>query len=77
MGTVIRVIFREGVQKQHKDGRVSRTSLARQRGLTLWCAREDLVFAAAYRLALRAENSEIHEIHASTCQFPAKRAPQG
>jgi len=77
MGTVIRVIFRDGVQKLRKNGRVSRATLARQRGLTLWRAREDLVFAAAYRLALRAENSDIHEIHATTCQFPAKRAPQG
>jgi hypothetical protein len=75
MGTVIRVIFREAVQKKRKDGHMSRASLARLRGLTLWRAREDLVFAAAYRIAFRADNSEIHENHAATCQFPAKRTP--
>lgn len=56
MGTLIRVIFREGVPRQR--GRASaprRTALARERGLTLWREREDLVIAAAYRVAPPAE----------------------
>ena len=50
MGTLIRVIFREGVPKPKKRVSQSRHSaLARERGLTLWHERDDLVIAAAYR----------------------------
>jgi hypothetical protein len=50
MGTVIRVIFREGVPKQKlRVGGARRSALARERGLTLWRERDDLVIAAAYR----------------------------
>ena len=77
MGTLIRVIFREGVPKQRNVNRMSRRStLARERGLTLWREREDLVIAAAYRVAPPAEARE-NEPHANTCQFPLKIAPQG
>lgn len=52
MGTVIRVIFREGVPRQRNRSRAGRRSaLARERGLTLWRERDDLVIAAAYRVA--------------------------
>ena len=50
MGTVIRVIFREGVPRQ-RTRTVRRSALARERGLTLWRERDDLVIAAAYRVA--------------------------
>lgn len=77
MGTLIRVIFREGVPRQRNGRNVSRrSSLARERGLTLWREREDLVIAAAYRVAPPAENRE-HDRAANTCQFPLKLAPQG
>lgn len=52
MGTVIRVIFREG--KPRHQWRVSRslsTGQTCKRGLTLWRERDDLVFAAVYRVA--------------------------
>jgi hypothetical protein len=79
MGTLIRVIFREGVPRQRNVNRMSparRSSLARERGLTLWREREDLVIAAAYRVAPPTEARE-HEAHTNTCQFPLKIAPQG
>jgi hypothetical protein len=68
MGTVIRVIFREGEPK--------RASFARRRGLTFWRDSAEVAFAAVYRLTRRAENREIHETAAKTCPFPAKIAPQ-
>jgi hypothetical protein len=75
MGTLIRVIFREGVPRHRNVNRASRRStLARERGLTLWREREDLVIAAAYRVAPPAESRE-NDAH--TCQFPLKIAPQG
>lgn len=78
MGTLIRVIFREGVPRQRHINRNAgrRNSLARERGLTLWREREDLVIAAAYRVAPPADARD-HEHPASTCQFPLKFAPQG
>ena len=78
MGTLIRVIFREGVPRQRNVNRGSsrRSSLARERGLTLWREREDLVIAAAYRVAPPTENRD-HDHSANTCQFPLKLAPQG
>jgi len=76
MGIVIRMIFREGKPKQRPPGRVSRPTIAGQRGLTLWRDNAELVFAAAYRLAPRLETGEAHETAAKTCPFPAKLAPQ-
>lgn len=78
MGILIRVIFREGVPRQRAAGRTTsrRSTLARERGLTLWREREDLVIAAAYRVAPPAEARDT-EHHANTCQFPLKLAPQG
>jgi hypothetical protein len=78
MGILIRVIFREGVPRQRNNNRSQsrRSSLARERGLTLWRERDDLVIAAAYRVAPPAEAHDI-EHHATTCQFPLKIAPQG
>lgn len=56
MGTLIRVIFREGVPRQRNRANPSRRSaLARERGLTLWRERDDLVIAAAYRVAPKDE----------------------
>lgn len=54
MCTLIRVIFREGVPRQRAQNRpqtTRRSALARERGLTLWRERDDLVIAAAYRVA--------------------------
>lgn len=51
MGTVIRMIFREGTPKHRKGQASLRRSLARERGLTLWRERADLVIAAAYRVS--------------------------
>ena len=54
MGTLIRVIFREGVPRQRalsRNNTARRSALARERGLTLWRERDDLVIAAAYRVA--------------------------
>jgi hypothetical protein len=77
MGTLIRVIFREGVPRQRASARNSsrRSTLARERGLTLWREREDLVIAAAYRVAPVSEAKD-RPSYASTCQFPLKFAPQ-
>ena len=59
MATVIRLIFREGMPKQRASAlaraNYSRRGLARERGLTLWREKADLVIAAAYRV-LPAEN---------------------
>lgn len=58
MGTLIRVIFREGVPRQRGANRANpsrRSAVARERGLTLWRERDDLVIAAAYRVAPPAE----------------------
>jgi hypothetical protein len=58
MGTLIRVIFREGVPRQRAMSRNNtsrRSALSRERGLTLWRERDDLVIAAAYRVAPPAE----------------------
>ena len=73
MGTLIRVIFREGVPK-HKL-RVSqsrRSAVARERGLTLWRERDDLVIAAAYRGAPARETKREAQLITST---PLKFAP--
>lgn len=52
MGTLIRVIFREGTPRQKlRVSQSRRSTLARERGLTLWRERDDLVIAAAYRVA--------------------------
>jgi hypothetical protein len=61
MGTLIRMIFREGVPK-HRAPALSRANHSRrgvagERGLTLWREKEDLVIAAAYRV-IPAENQE-------------------
>jgi len=73
MGTLIRVIFREGVPRQRALSRTNtsrRSALARERGLTLWRERDDLVIAAAYRVAPPAEPHQ--EAHSFT---PLKFAP--
>ena len=73
MGTLIRVIFREGVPKQKRRVSQSRRSaLARERGLTLWRERDDLVIAAAYRVASAGEVKQ--EAQPSACT-PLKFAP--
>jgi hypothetical protein len=64
MGTLIRVIFREGVPRQRNANRAipsRRSALARERGLTLWRERDDLVIAAAYRVAPPAEIRQSEE----------------
>lgn len=56
MGTLIRVIFREGTPRQRgRHNGARRSAIARERGLTLWHERDDLVIAAAYRVAPPAE----------------------
>lgn len=73
MGTVIRVIFREGTPKQKLRANQSRRSaVARERGLTLWRERDDLVIAAAYRVAPAAAPKT--EAQPSAC-IPLKFAP--
>jgi hypothetical protein len=73
MGTLIRVIFREGTPRQRSRNSATRRSpLARERGLTLWREREDLVIAAAYRVAPPAEPRNIEEANLSA---PLKFAP--
>ena len=73
MGTLIRVIFREGVPKPKKRVSQSRHSaLARERGLTLWHERDDLVIAAAYRATTVGEAKR--EAQPSAC-IPLKFAP--
>ena len=71
MGTVIRVIFREGVPKQKlRVGGARRSALARERGLTLWRERDDLVIAAAYRGAPAGEaKREARPITATPLKF--------
>ena len=74
MGTVIRVIFREGTPKQKLRANQSRRSaVARERGLTLWREREDLVIAAAYRVAPAAGEPKA-EAQTTAC-IPLKFAP--
>jgi len=51
MGTLIRVIFREGHSKKMRASPFRRSSVARERGLLLWHERDDLVIAAAFRAA--------------------------
>ncbi|HUO97334.1 MAG TPA: hypothetical protein VMU01_01620 [Rhizomicrobium sp.] len=78
MCTVIRVIFREGAPRRRAANRnpSRRNSLARERGLTLWREREDLVIAAVYRIAPTGDAGDGDHL-ADTCQFPLKFAPQG
>lgn len=74
MGTLIRVIFREGVPKQKlRISQSRRSTIARERGLTLWRERDDLVIAAAYRAVAASEAK--NEAQASAC-VPLKFAPQ-
>jgi hypothetical protein len=74
MGTVIRMIFREGVPRHtDRNGAVRRSSTARVRGLTLWRERQDLVIAAAYRIAPAPDGQDSPS---ATCE-PLKFAPQG
>ncbi len=74
MGTVIRVIFREGTPKQKlRVSQSRRSAVARERGLTLWRERDDLVIAAAYRVAPGGEPKT--EARTTTC-VPLKFAPQ-
>jgi hypothetical protein len=78
MGTLIRVIFREGVPRQRAANRAvhsRRSAIARERGLTLWREREDLVIAAAYRVAPRSEAQVDHDAQVSAF-VPLKLAPQ-
>jgi hypothetical protein len=77
MGTVIRMIFREGVSRQRTSGKgaARRSSLARERGLTLWREREDLVIAAAYRIAPPDGPRTKPGAACSPC-IPLKSAPQ-
>ena len=78
MGTLIRVIFREGVPRQRSSNRAvasRRSAVARERGLTLWREREDLVIAAAYRVAPRSESRVDQDAQISNF-VPLKFAPQ-
>jgi hypothetical protein len=78
MGTLIRVIFREGVPRQRIANRAAnsrRSVIARERGLTIWREREDLVIAAAYRVAPQSDARNNHDIQINTC-IPLKFAPQ-
>jgi hypothetical protein len=78
MGTLIRVIFREGVPRQRTANRAMtsrRSAIARERGLTLWREREDLVIAAAYRVAPQADTRSNPDSHVNAC-IPLKFAPQ-
>jgi hypothetical protein len=73
MGTLIRVIFREGTPRQKlRVSQSRRSTVARERGLTLWRERDDLVIAAAYRVAPPGEAKS--EALASPC-VPLKFAP--
>jgi hypothetical protein len=74
MGTLIRVIFREGTPKQKlRVSQLRRSTVARERGLTLWRERDELVIAAAYRVAPAAESKT--EAQTTAC-IPLKFAPQ-
>jgi hypothetical protein len=78
MGTLIRVIFREGVPRQRNANRAvpsRRSTLARERGLTLWHERDDLVIAAAYRIAPPSESRNKPDAQVNSC-IPLKFAPQ-
>jgi|GEM_PF-1465304 len=75
MGTLIRVIFREGVPRQRamsRNNQSRRSTIARERGLTLWRERDDLVIAAAYRVAPPTEPRVSQDASAFT---PLKFAP--
>ena len=73
MGTLIRVIFREGVPRQKlRVSQSRRSAVARERGLTLWRERDDLVIAAAYRAAPAGEAQA--ETQPTAC-IPLKFAP--
>lgn len=70
MGTLIRVIFREGTPRQKpRTSQQRRSRVARERGLTLWRERDDLVIVAAYRGAPVAEAAK------TTQAPPLKFAP--
>ena len=74
MGMLIRVIFREGTPRQKpRASQARRSKVARERGLTLWHEREDLVIAAAYRAAPQAEIAR--KTQPGPC-IPLKFAPQ-
>lgn len=77
MGTLIRVIFREGVPRQRQASRIAprRNSLARERGLTLWRERNDLVIAAVYRAVPRTGQHPKPEETSASCTY-LKFAPQ-
>lgn len=78
MGTLIRVIFREGVPRQRNANRAvpsRRSVIARERGLTLWRERDDLVIAAAYRVAPQSESRNKADTQINAC-IPLKFAPQ-
>jgi hypothetical protein len=77
MGTLIRVIFREGVPRQRAANRAvpsRRSAIARERGLTLWRERDDLVIAAAYRVAPQSEARSKPDAQVASC-VPLKFAP--
>jgi hypothetical protein len=68
MGTLIRVIFREGTPRQKpRSSQQRRSRVARERGLTLWREREDLVIVAAYRGNASAEPEKLTQ--AAPLQF--------
>ena len=78
MGTLIRVIFREGVPRQRSNVRMTasrRTGLARERGLTLWRERDDLVIAAVYRVAPQTDQRAKRDPVPACCTH-LKFAPQ-
>lgn len=78
MGTLIRVIFREGVPRHRAANRATaarRNSLARERGLTLWRERDDLVIAAVYRVAPQSGQQTKQEPASGSCTY-LKFAPQ-
>lgn len=78
MGTLIRVIFREGVPRQRSANRATtsrRSAIARERGLTLWRERDDLVIAAAYRVAPQSDARNNTDTLINAC-IPLKFAPQ-
>ncbi len=67
------MIFREGVPKQKlRVSQSRRSAVARDRGLTLWRERDDLVIAAAYRGAPAAETKP--KVQPIACA-PLKFAP--
>jgi hypothetical protein len=74
MGTLIRMIFREGnPRKKLRLGQSRRSTIARERGLMLWHERDDLVIAAAFRV-VPAGDTKIGT--QPTAFVPLKFAPQ-